>query len=871
MSQSSSAAQADPEQASPFRLQRSLSLIETWGFGLTGLLLWMGVAPGAHHDLGAQAMWVWIPGALIGVVINLQVQQLGRGMPDVAGGTPNYITHLLKDYPKLTTYAAIGYFISWVAVLPVNAIILTDLVQANFAILGIALPETLLRVGFTVLAFIVAFSGSRALGTLHLVFLLPAVGFLLAFCLQGMYWVANSSPDLSLLQDDGSTFSFQGWAKWYLNGTYAFYACETASAFVADSKRPQGTLGSLLVAAGLIPLVYIGGSWLLMHLATNSALRDDTFLNLLTVAKPFWGQFASFLVTFLVVSSSLLSCATAVSICPRILYQLAQDNHLSPIFGVTSRQGVFAPGLILTLLLSLVCLLWENVHLIVMVTGVGWLVSFIVLHWGLWQQRENPNVLLPRWSLLLCGLEVVVLVVGGFAWGAQYLLIGLLLPGVILLGDRGIQHISWQVVKPEWWLQQFDQQKKRSFQDFIALQVLVLVLFISGAAIASWFVSSLLTRMIPSQHADLLVVLLLILSFVGVAIACWTVFPQIVAVNEAREEAERSSRELQATLQRLQQTQIQLVQQEKMSSLGQLVAGVAHEINNPVNFIHGNVEYADEYVHDLINLLHLYQKHYPSPAHEIQHQVEAINIEFVQEDLIKILTSMKVGTERIRQIVLSLRNFSRNNEAEAKATNIHDGIESTLLILQHRLKAKPNHPTIEVIRDYGELPLVECYPDQLNQVFMNILANAIEALEESFVIRHLSSAKTESFITNNQAQESLVTRHLSSVKADSFITNTQGQMSNAQGQMTSPTITIHTSVVGSDWVKVAIADNGTGIPEAVQLRIFDPFFTTKPVGKGTGLGMSISYQIITEKHNGKLECFSTPGTGTEFVIQLPIR
>ncbi|MEB3337426.1 MAG: PAS domain-containing sensor histidine kinase, partial [Leptolyngbyaceae bacterium] len=263
---------------------RNLSLVETWGFGLTGLLLWMGVAPATQAELGTQAMWVWIPGAIIGIVINLQVRQLGRTLPGVSGGTPNYVTHLLKDYPKLTSYAAIGYFVSWVAVLPVNAIILADLVQAILEPLGIALPDIGLRIGFTVLAFIVAFSGSHALGTLHLVFLLPAVGFLLAFCLQGSHAVILSSSTFSLLPNDGSTFSFQGWAKWYLNGTYAFYACETATVFVADSKRPFGTLQSLLIAAGLIPVVYIGGSWMLLHLAAEPGLGDNTFLHLLAAA-----------------------------------------------------------------------------------------------------------------------------------------------------------------------------------------------------------------------------------------------------------------------------------------------------------------------------------------------------------------------------------------------------------------------------------------------------------------------------------------------------------------------------------------------------------------------------------------------------------
>jgi len=815
--------------ASSTQLPRNLSLVETWGFGLTGLLLWMGVAPGTQAELGAQAMWVWIPGAIIGVLVNLQVRALGQMFPDVSGGTPNYVTHLLKDYPKLTSYAAIGYFISWVAVLPVNAIILADLIDAILEPLGIVLPDLALRVGFTVLAFVVAFSGSHALGTLHLVFLLPAVGFLLAFCLQGTHAVLISSSNLSILPDSSSTFSFQGWAKWYLNGTYAFYACETASVFVADSKKPFGTLQSLLVAAAFIPIVYIGGSWVLLHLTPDTGLANNTFLSLLAAAKPFWGESASFLVTFLVVSSSLLSCATAVSICPRVLYQLAQDQHLSSIFSVTSRQGVFAPGLLLTLILSLIWLIWGDVHQIVMITGVSWLVCFIVLHWGLWQQRHDSVVFLPWLSLGLCVVEVSVLVVGGFAWGLQDLLIGLLLPIALLAIDGLLRQLPLQAHMTQWLKYWYRDRKQNTLHGFIALQVFVLVLFICGATILSWFGSTLVANSATGLNADLLVVMILVLSFIGVAVACWTIFPQFVAVDEARQEAEELSNDLQQTLQQLQQTQLKMVQQEKMSSLGQLVAGIAHEINNPVNFIYGNVNHAQTYVEDLLSFIQLYQKQYPGPHPEIDEAAESIDLEFLQVDLPKLLSSMQIGTDRIREIVLSLRNFSRMDEAEFKAVDIHSGINSTLMILQHRIKANTQRPEIAIIKHYDPLPLIECCAGQLNQVFMNILSNAIDALDEM-------NAK----------------RSYREIEADPN------------------RITITTAVIDSNWVQIAIADNGPGIPEAIKNRIFDPFFTTKAVGKGTGIGMSISYQIIVEKHGGKLEYFSSPTQGTEFIIQIPV-
>jgi signal transduction histidine kinase len=299
-----------------------------------------------------------------------------------------------------------------------------------------------------------------------------------------------------------------------------------------------------------------------------------------------------------------------------------------------------------------------------------------------------------------------------------------------------------------------------------------------------------------------------------------------IALNQAElyQQSQAKAQELAQILQELQRTQSQMLQSEKMSSLGQLVAGVAHEINNPVNFIYGNLTYAEDYTQNLLKLLHLYQTHYPTPHPEVRDEAVAIDLEFLQADLPKLLTSMRVGADRIQKIVTSLRTFSRMDEAETKEVDIHEGIDSTLMILQNRLKAKSDRPEIQVIKQYSGSLRVECYAGQLNQVFMNILANAIDVLEESSTKRQLHKA---------------------------------------------PTITISTERVDAEWVRIAIADNGPGMPEAVQRQLFNPFFTTKPMGKGIGMGMSISYQIITEKHSGHLICCSTPGEGTEFVIRIP--
>ncbi|MBN3894123.1 MAG: hybrid sensor histidine kinase/response regulator [Nostoc sp. NOS(2021)] len=279
----------------------------------------------------------------------------------------------------------------------------------------------------------------------------------------------------------------------------------------------------------------------------------------------------------------------------------------------------------------------------------------------------------------------------------------------------------------------------------------------------------------------------------------------------------------------LQQAQTQLIQAEKVATLGHLTAGIAHEVNNPINFIAGNLNFVEEYVQEVVDLLKLYQKYLPDPPIEIKNAIKTKDISFLLNDLSKIIQSMQVGTDRVTEIVSSLNNFSRHREAGNKLANLHEGLESTLLILGHRLKANAHHPTIQLIKEYGELPPIECYPGEINQVFMNLICNALDAIEE---------------IQKNQNFE---------------------EISKYPG-----VIRIQTESIG-ERVILRIADNGSGISEADRTKIFDAFYTTKSIGKGTGLGLSIAYQIVVNNHRGKLTCHSTQGEGTEFMIELPIR
>lgn len=402
-------------------------------------------------------------------------------------------------------------------------------------------------------------------------------------------------------------------------------------------------------------------------------------------------------------------------------------------------------------------------------------------------------------------------------------------PSLLESADRDLAAIAQRMVNKEQGIELIPIDGTQKYVAFMPLQE------------ANWSVALVIPR--QNIEGQLRYLDLIAIVVVGLTSTMILVLWQVQAfeqgeLKKSKAASDAAKQELQRTLQELQLTQAQMVQSEKMSSLGQLVAGVAHEINNPVNFIHGNVTHAEVYARDLLDLLALYQAEYPQPRDAISDKIEEIDLDFLCQDLRKLLTSMKVGSERIQEIVKSLRLFSRLDEAEFKSVDIHDGIDSTLTILQSRLKAKTvlvkgteyRSSEIQIIKDYGDLPKVECFAGQLNQVFMNILANAIDALEERNRTRSLDEQKLNPSI-----------------------------------------IRITTEMTANHQILIRIADNGSGIPPAIQEKIFDPFFTTKPVGKGTGMGLSISYQIVIEKHHGTLECFSTPETGTEFAIRIPIQ
>ncbi|MCD8488049.1 MAG: ATP-binding protein [Desertifilum sp.] len=952
-------------------LKRTLSPSETWGFGFAGHLAFLSTAPIIAAELGWRSLWVWLPCVPIAMLLMFQVKRLAQRWPDVSGGTPSYILRIFRRYPLLGQYAAIGYYLSWVAFVPVNAIVLTDLIQANLATVDLQAPAFILNLLFTLLMWAIAFSGTRALAIVTLFFMVPAMGLLLLFSVQGLGWLIFSPNSPGLFPSPSEVqnlppWQFSDWAKSFFVAIYGIYGCEIGAAFMADSRSPQRTANFLNLSAFLIAPIAIGGTWVLARLSTTS-LGDNAYLAFLSASSNFWGPFAPPLVTFSIASACLLASATAVAATPRMAYQFAQDGYLAPVLGIISRRGVMGPALLLNLTLSLLCLAWGNISQIVMVTGSAWVAAGALLHLGLWLRRRRSFSRWPYISLACFGIESVVLIVGGLAWDGQDLIVGLLLPGVAIWVDWIVRQVRFAPFQAQWWIDRYNVRDRAQVQDFVRFQVLTLIGLVGGSSLITWWIDRYLGNSNTTREANnLFVVWLLTAVFLGIAIACWTSLPQATAIIEARQQAEHffkialdaiiildergyisqanpaaerlfhrpqnrligrsltefltdfptdpntwidrsehhlildeeirildvaksdrstqvlteyviilrditerkhqevslrlalesqeqlaatataQARQLEDTLEDLKRTQSQLIHTEKMSSLGQLVAGVAHEINNPVNFIFGNLSHARDYTRDLLDLIDLYQTYFPNPPAAITEKVEATDLEFIIADFPQLIASMHVGANRIREIVQSLRHFARIDEAQIKAVNIHEGIDSTLMILQNRTKAKPDRPAIGIVKEYGDLPLVECYPGLLNQVFMNLLCNAIDALEE---YHSVSKSRSGAWLgrTSPTSRESLTQTRRSEIQIRTeYLPNTRT-------------------------IRITLRDNGPGIAPDVLERIFEPFFTTKPIGLGTGLGLAISHQAIVEKHHGKLECVSQPGEGTTFYLEIPLR
>ncbi|OCR02525.1 hybrid sensor histidine kinase/response regulator [Oscillatoriales cyanobacterium USR001] len=643
---------------SPQQLPRTLSALETYGFGLTGWTGWIGVFAAMNYALGASAIWVWIPGSLVGVLIGYQVKQLGLQRLDVAGGTPNYIADLLKNYPLLAKYAAIGYLISWTSSIPISALVLTDLIQSNLAAFDMSISPAFLKVAFVLLPFIVAFSGTRPLSILNLFLVVTATGSVIIFTLQGLGWLILSPASPGIIPLSWKALSFTDWAKWFLISSYCTYSLETSSSFVADSREPIKTLKFMNIAAWLQAAIFLGASWVAIQLAVNPNLKDDPYLNLIAASQPFWGNAAPIMATFLLTSTALLLEATAVSNCSRILYQLARDRYIAPVFGVVSRRGVFGPALVWLLVISLACLVWGNLTQIIFIGNVGWFSSYTLFHLAIWLRRKRDDVLFPRLSLGIFSIEVVILCVGGMAWGWGDFLLGLIFPLGILALDFVMRRLPLKVFHPSWWQQFYQPKDQHIIRESLMFQVCILIVLLSSSVLIGWGFRALLDTRAVSRGENLILVLLLIVVFVGVAIASWTSLPQIAAFEsqiaafeaiEAREKAESANR-----------------------AKSEFLANMSHELRTPLNGILGYAQILGrskvipEKELQGINIIHQCGSHLLTLINDILDisKIEARKLELVPNAVH--LPSLVQGVVEISQIRAQQKGIDFNYEPDAQ-------------------------------------------------------------------------------------------------------------------------------------------------------------------------------------------------------------
>ncbi|HVE90811.1 MAG TPA: response regulator [Actinomycetota bacterium] len=856
---------APPESLAPrpSRLPRILTWPETWGLGFTGLLLWLFAVEGAHAALGDGAILMWVPVAIGGVIFNLQVRRLGSRWPDVAGGTPNYVTRLLQPQPALARYAGLAYFQGWASVPALSGILLAQMVGASLSAAGVQAPVRTLTVAFTALAFVVAFSGGRTLSVLHLFFLVPAVGLLLVFCVQGLGWAAADPATRSRgLAVTG--LNPQDWAKWFFVAAYGAYGCDTASSFVADSRDRGRTLTAIKAAAVFLPVVYVGGSWVVNAFGPASA-PPGAFQGFLTVvAAPFWGGAAPPLVTFLLASSILLSCATAAANCPRMLYQFSRDGLMAPVLSVVSPSGVLGPALTMTLAVSLAFLVWGDVTSALVVSATGYFVSCILMHAGIWLRRDQPGMPWPRLSLALAVLEAVTLVIGGLRWGWAPFALGLLVPAAMAGLDTLIRRLRLAVLDPDWWARQHARRAAATGEDPVMFQVLAQLILLSVAGSAGWLVGGAALRQATATfRTNLFVMFIVIVGFVGVAVASWTTL---------------------ARLHRVQSSQRRMRHLLESAVDGVTVvdaAGLVTVANEASGKIFGTAT-TNLSGRPLVELL---PDMPPDPRAWPSHSERQIDLPGQLQKCVDVTISQS-ETETLVEYMVVLRDITESRQME----KMKDEFTS---VVSHELRT----PLTSIRGALGLLSQTEGSLSGSGQRMLSIALSNTERLvrliNDILDVQRLESGRVEMKPQVRKAAD-LIKEAAEAMKAmadgagvhlearpgdervwadaDRILQVLTNLISNAiKFSPEGARVTVESASINGE-VVFRVTDSGRGIPHDKLESIFERFrqvdSTDSREREGTGLGLAISRGIV-EQHGGRIWVESTVGEGSTFLFSLP--
>jgi PAS domain S-box-containing protein len=508
------------------RLPRSLSVIETWGFGFTVLLFWLVVAPEVHEELGAGALAVWLPAALAGIVVNLQIRKLALARPDAAGGSPVYVAGLWSDRPWVARWAGLAYFHSWAIVPPAISWLVAELAADNLAALGAPVSSTPLFLVILGAIYITAFSGIRVLSVVHLFFLVPSLGLLILLGTHGLGWLAfaEGSPGFVAVAPEFPTWSV--WLAGYFLVAYTTYGIDTAAAFTADSRRPRATIECLVAAAVLVVPVMVGGSWLLAQVGPSAGTGLSTLTVLEGLASPLWGGFTSAVVTFMLASSMLLACATSVAITPRVAWQLSRDGVLASTFGRLDRGTIPRMALAFAAVVALLHI-WLDPVKMILLGGASWVGFWCLMHLGLWRRRGDPAVLWPHLALGLAVLEGGVLLVGGWVAGGWWVVAGLLVPLALIGVDLGVRTYLDPRMRPR-----FREQERVAPSH--AWEIVLVVALILVAVAAGWTAGRLVGAETSTAGVRVTVIVFLVSAFVGVAWASWTSLRKLEVLERAR-------------------------------------------------------------------------------------------------------------------------------------------------------------------------------------------------------------------------------------------------------------------------------------------------------------------------------------------------